>query len=313
MTKYLWPRAIRNVSPGEGFTRIHTTGLDGLPEGAHTGGVWLSPDGKEVWKPLDGGNAHDGDHESTLEDVCLGVMVGEVGFPHNWRVEVGAPFYAPGPLSVPKEWKNCKDTGWQLGDKHCYYRRWLVRPCCLVVGSDMPFSELESETWETVEAAVRALNARGWELGDSLALAYDKNVPHNPYFILDLSCAHPTYYENSAWDDEWRFNTWLTQAGYDDVRKFREAGKRLITSLVFAKENDIPFSWKWAYACRHRPFPQEYELGRPARTVPGSWEEDKVYTWIVCDGPLSDDVVAGFGLTLAWHPWDTPTRRKADE
>jgi hypothetical protein len=47
------PLSIRDVAPGPDFTRLTGTRPDGLPDGVHTGGAWLSPDGREVWKPLD--------------------------------------------------------------------------------------------------------------------------------------------------------------------------------------------------------------------------------------------------------------------
>ena len=37
------------ISPGEGFKKICPPPYRNLPEGVHTGGPWLSPDGTEVW------------------------------------------------------------------------------------------------------------------------------------------------------------------------------------------------------------------------------------------------------------------------
>jgi len=82
------PIEIRNVPPGPGFTRLDGKTNGDLPEGVHTGGVWVSPDGAEYWKPLDGRPWVNADyHVPTREAECLEMMAREPAFPRNWRVE----------------------------------------------------------------------------------------------------------------------------------------------------------------------------------------------------------------------------------
>lgn len=279
MTKFA--RSIRNVPPGEGFTRIEQQRQDGLPDGVHTGGCWLSPDRVEVWKPLDGGNAHDGPHYSTLEAECLEEMAGKPGFPPNWLVR--------------------EQNG----------RRWLVRDKALVYGQDFPPTAARAELGEEVEQMVRALNARGWELGDAISLAFDKQTYQ--WFILDLSCAAQTYSTNPMWDDEWRLWEWWEKNGWTSLLHIRKAARHLISSLQVRYDNDIPDGWKWVYASRHRPFSLTWghKLRGIVKLVPNQYDtKTRVHTWIIAEGPLSDDVIYNYELVLCWWPWDTPARRQ---
>ena len=274
------PRSIRNVSPGDGFTRIEQQRPDGLPDGVHTGGCWLSPDGAEVWKPLDGGNAHDGPHYPTLEAECLEEMAGEPGFPPNWLVR--------------------EQNG----------RRWLVRDKALVAGQDFPISELGYEVGEQVELILRALNAKGWELGDAISLAYDRD---HGYFILDLSCAARTYSVNSMWDDEGRLWKWWEDNGWTGLLHIRQKGRHVVSSLEMLYEHEIPVGWKWVYASRHRPLSLTWarKLRGICKLIPNQYDtKTRVHTWIVTGGPLDDEVVHDYELTLCWWPWDTPARRE---
>jgi len=273
------PRTIRDVSPGEGFTRIENERTDGRPDGVHTGGCWSN--GVEVWKPLDGGNAHDGPHYPTREAECLEDMVGEPGFPPLWRVE--------------------KANG----------RRWLVRLKAWVYGQDFPRSEAPSELGMMVETFVRALNAKGWELGDAVSLALDR-VTHE-WFVLDLSCAAPTYKTNSAWDDEWRVWKWWEEEGWTSLLRFRRTARHIVTSLEHHDRYEIPHSWRWVYASRHRPLSLTWahKLRGKAILIPHQYNtKTRVHTWAVTEGPLDAETVDDYELVLGWWPWDTPARRE---
>ena len=280
MTRKQYPRYIRGVSPGNGFTRIETVRPDGLPDGVHTGGCWT--DGAEVWKPLDGGNAHDGPHYATLEAECLEEMAGQPGFPRNWRVE--------------------KQNG----------RRWLVRNVALVYGQDFPRGEAPSELGEFVEMVVRALNTKGWELGDAISLAFDKDTYE--WFILDLSCAARTYAKATAWDDEWRIWKWWEDEGWTGLLKARQAARHVVSSIQTLYDYEIPTGWKWVYASRSRPLSLTWahKLRGKAALVPGDVAEHRVHTWAVTEGELDAEIVHDYELVLGWWPWDTPARREND-
>ena len=279
MDKESIPRTIRDVSPGKGFSRIKRMRADGLPDGVHTGGCWSN--GIEVWKPLDGGNAHGGPHYPTLEAECLEEMAGEPGFPRNWRVE--------------------ERNG----------RRWLVRKKALVYGQTFERSEVPSEISEFVETAVRALNIKGWELGDAVSLALDLDTYE--WFILDLSCAARTYTKTSAWDDEWRIWKWWEDEGWTSIRNLRGKARLVVSSLENHDRYDISHGWQWVYASRYRPlsFIWARKLRGKAVLVPNQYDtRTRVHTWAVTNGPLDDETVSDYELTLAWWPWDTPARRE---
>ena len=176
------PIEIRDVAPGSGFTRLDGKTNDGLPDGVHTGGVWVSPDGAEYWKPLDGRPWANADyHVSTREAECLDVMAGEPAFPRNWRVE---------------------EAGMVTVDDATHTRCWLVRGKAWVVPDDWPACRqtgpadaLRLEHVLEVERGLRLLNARGWTVGDSLKVAFDRE---GRPFILDLSCACREYSQRAG-------------------------------------------------------------------------------------------------------------------
>lgn len=284
MTEF--PRAIRGLPPhDDDFQKI--IAFNGkLLEGAHTGGVWYLPSENEVWKPLDGGNAHDGPHYPTLEAECLEEMAGEVGFPRNWIVQSS-------PVEV---------------DGEIYERNWIVRKKALVWGQDKRLRG-DGGLAYFVENAVRALNSRGWEVGDSISLAFDLDLYE--WFILDLSCARRTYATASAWDDEWRVEAWWKENGYTRLLNLRQAGRHQVSGLE-AIDNGVPRGWRVVYASRNRPvsFTWASRLRDRAVLLPGDYSKDRVHTWIVTEAPLDDKTVRAYELDLAWWPWDTPARRK---
>lgn len=149
------PIGIRDVALGLSFTRLDPgETCDGLPDGVHTGGCWLSPDGEEVWKPLDGRPAANADyHLPTQEAECLEAMAGEPAFPRNWWVE---------------------EAGEVTVDGETYTRRWLVRREAWVVPDDYPAHKMALEDVYEVERGIRVLNRAGWTVGDTLSVAYDR-------------------------------------------------------------------------------------------------------------------------------------------
>ena len=70
------------ITPGPGFTKLDAAALPGLPEGIHTGGPWLSPDERTVWKLLYGGGWVNSAIEigPTEEADCMTACAGEPGF-----------------------------------------------------------------------------------------------------------------------------------------------------------------------------------------------------------------------------------------
>jgi hypothetical protein len=52
-----------------------------------------------------------------------------------------------------------------------------------------------------------------------------------------------------------------------------------------------------------------HKLRGRAHLVPADYAEDRVHTWVVTDGPLDEDTVFDYELTMGWHEWDTPARR----
>ncbi len=146
---------VGNRTPGANFTKLRIP----CNEGFHTGGPYLSPDGLEVWKPLDGIS-----HLSTVtcriptqEAIVLECMADKPGFPRNWRVELAND------------------------------RQWLIRAKCQVIGQGLPITSLSLSQILYIENAVRFLNANHWEVADRLSIAIDPNT--NTPFILDLSAA----------------------------------------------------------------------------------------------------------------------------
>jgi hypothetical protein len=140
----VYPLSIRDVSPGDGAVRLTGTHPSGIPDGIHTGGAWLL--GNEVWKPLDGRPFSNSECQvQTREDEVLALMAGEPLFPRNWRVE----------------------------ERHG--RRFLVRQKALIIPRDVPYSDLNKEHMLLVESGMRALNARGWETGEELGVAFDQD------------------------------------------------------------------------------------------------------------------------------------------
>lgn len=258
---------IRDVSPGPDFTRLTGQRLDGLADGFHTGGAWLSPDGNEVWKPTDGRPFANADcHTETLEAVVLAKMTGLPAFPANWRIETA--------------------NG----------RRFIVRRRAAVLGRDIGFAEFSRADALLVEAGLRQLNARYWAIGDEISVAIDPDSGEP--FILDLSAAHRETPPLPPADDDWRFRRWLEQIGQHDLLEFRKQARRVIKPALSSRwilGDGVPGwpgrEWRYVYAA-----PERIDLPR-AHYVEGDGQ-----LWLVTPEPLDDDTVERCGLTWGWSP-----------
>src|SRR5579883_691586 len=187
-THTTYPLSLGAVSPGEGFTRM-TMPLSpsGYPEGQHTGGPFLAPDGLTVWKPLDCLTYPNSEcRHPTAEAVVLELVAGQPCFPRNWQT--------------------CVQNG----------RQWLVRPRLKVYGQDLDITLLDRELVRCIELAVRALNESHWQICDDLVIAQD--IDGQP-FILDLSNVQFMGRPDQAWeaDDASRVLELMTQAGHGDL------------------------------------------------------------------------------------------------
>lgn len=191
-----YPLSHGAISPGEGFTRM-TMPLNpaGYPEGVHTGGLFLSPDGLSVWKPLDCLPYQNCEcRVPTAEADVLEQLAGQPCFPRNWV------------------------TVLQRG------REWLVRPRFKVYGQDLPMESLTHAQVLLIEQAVRTLNECHWEISDDLVVAQGED---GEPFLLDLSNAHHRGTPNQAWpaDDTARVWAFMQRAGQADLASLRSQGQ----------------------------------------------------------------------------------------
>lgn len=270
------PLEIRKVSPGPGFTKLDLSEEDGkLREGVHTGGVWVSPDGTEFWKPLDGKPWANARHcFPTQEAECLKMMSGQPAFPRNWRVE---------------------EAGQIAVDGVTYTRRWLVRGKAWVVGKDYSPRSMRIGQVLEIERGLRELNRRRWTIGDRLSVAFDRNG----VFILDLSCASP---DNRA-DDEWRFLKWLRKMGIEHPTTLRQKARHLASTLDFLEMTRSFPNQYHIYASRNRPVSGVWAQF-PEGTIlqDADYAETGVWTWIIVPGALDNDTLQRYELVWGWSP-----------
>jgi hypothetical protein len=254
-------------TPGNDFIKIP------LPQSAgyHTGGVYLSPDGKSVFKALDCRTDHgdDAPRMRTQEDVLLEIMAGSPAFPRNWHVE----------------------------DRNG--RTWLVRPFSLTVPGSFPLVELRTEDVRQIEEGIRALNERNWEIGDLLEVAVDP-LSREP-FVLDLSCAYyrgprsPEIYRN----EYWRFEIWAERVGFGNLTSFRRSARRMVETARFKLK--YPRAYRYVYASMLVPFhtPASHQ---DALVIDADYGKTGVYTWVVFPRRLDAADVELLNLTWGWSP-----------
>jgi hypothetical protein len=253
------------VAPGDNFTPLPLP--DG--EGIHTGGLWRSPCGNFIWKPLDCHPYANAPHRlPTLEAECLRYLQGCTGFLDNWRVE--------------------QANG----------RSWLVRPYCPVIGQSFPIEQIEGWMIDQVEDAVRSLNAHHWQAfncGDlSVAIDPHLQVP----FLLDLSNAH-FISAQSQWkaDDSSAFYKWLRSIGWSHRADLREQGRSLLHSrewlTVIREDNSGRFD-------RHRHVYRLQQAIVPFNEVVLLSYKD--CWWLVAPTCLTPEQCDRYSATWAWSP-----------
>ena len=265
------PLLLRSMAPGEGFTRMEMP----TSEGQHTGGVYLSPDGQEVWKPLDGRPEPGASfHLATHEEVVLALMAGRTGFPKNWRVE--------------------EANG----------RRWLVRKLAYPVPEVYERIMLTLDVVLQVEQAVRALNGKKWVLGSDLRVAIDADT-YEP-FLLGLATVQPGKGPEASLlrqaNDSTLFERWASEvAGYGALVLYRRAARGVVRSADWL-EGPYGQSHRWVYASERRPIDSSWADIPGAVYVPSSWEATGVWTWVVVPGPLGDDLADRYQLRWGYGP-----------
>lgn len=261
----LLPEWFEHLSPGEGFKRMEIPSNEGI----HTGGVWESADELEVWKPLDGRSnwVSIKGRIPTREGMVLESMAGKPGFPKNWRVEVRQE------------------------------RKWLVRPKVLVIPDTYP--EVSLEEVLKVEAAVRCLNATGWQISDRLRVAVDAD--EEP-FILDLSAVA---FIDNAQTPEWLranndqdFYMWADSLGYSELAYLRHAGHHLISDLAWRVKH--PREFRWVYRATE---PISRQLARSLEGIRRETPDNSVGRyWLITDRRIPLSVQQENNLETAWEP-----------
>jgi hypothetical protein len=270
-----------------------STRPDGLPDGYHTGGVWLTPDETEVYKPLTAWPcANATERYPTDEAKCLAEMSGQPGFlPSDaWRVEErnGEQW-----LVIPRLyfWPQERDV--------------LMRP--------------ELEDFLLIESAMKALNAAGWEYNDLPQLAYYQGTP----VLVDFSIAHKPSSWGMSHGDEWRMDRWWEKAAErKDIAALRRRGGHVrhavrcpqfcdkeaepynVLDRFYPREEDERREYEYIYASTRRPMSALWGPKEGIVYMRGDEQKrPRVYTWLACDHLLPDDLVKSIELTMAWTPW----------
>ena len=273
----LLPLEVAARTPGDGFTKLPMP--DG--EGLHTGGPFLSPDGLEVWKPLDGISNITSliGRIPTSEAIVLEQTADQPGFPRNWRVEL----------------KND--------------RLWLVRPRCKVLGQDLPIDSLTPSQVLHIEQAVRSLNAQYWEINDRITVAIDPST--NRPFLLDLSAAQRMgNTPDSAYRaDDWTWvMKWLESIGATELIHLRQQARNLLVSLEWLESGyDETHSCVYRLGTDEQPdvIESAFELRQNqslADQVGGvAWLYEK-HWWVITPNPIYPDRADLLGLEWGWSP-----------
>lgn len=290
-----YPLAIRDVPPGSGFTRIVTTRPDGIRDGVHTGGAWLSPDGMKVWKPLDGRPWLNSQcHVPTRELECLEMMGDAPGFPRNWTVQEAGEVQEAGQL---------------------YRRRWLVRDRAWIVSartSEHTPARLPLDYVLSIERGLRLLSSLGWEVNDLLQVGVDRRGGRP--FIVDLSNAAPTRQE-TAFTEEEQLYRWFEQMGYSCLVRLRRAGHAVFRGAWRLVDPDPTWprpaggtngrpdlSFQHVYAASRILSPQAQLSDCHIKNVVDGSAPSWVKQWVVTRHPLEHQALVDLGLVWAWAP-----------
>ena len=266
------PLSLGEVSPGAGFTRMPMPLYWVLPEGVHSGGPFLDPTGVWVWKPLDAlPNPAATFRVATYEVEALTLMEGSPGFPRNWRVE------------------------------EAHGRRFLVRKVAYPIPEVYEASLLTPEQVLSVEAGQRAINAKGWETGDTvLRIAIDPDT-YEP-FMLDLSAAH--FVGKASWlgaDEHLKFEAWAeTVAGAAGLVTLRRHARKVVSSAAWALKYGSRY--RWVYGSRYRPIHHAWATIPDALLLDGNKAVTDIHTWVVVPARLPAEVVNGCQLEYGWAP-----------
>lgn len=267
------PLDLYSTPPIPGATKIAGQHPDGRPDGLHAG-AWLSPDGQQVWKPLFGKPGPDA-HEllPTQELSFLKIFAGQPLFPRNWSVQ----------------------------QAHGY--SYLVRAVATIIPDEwMSWRDLGEENLLAVEAAVRAVNAAGWQINDDISLGID---PDYNLFIVDCSNVGQVMDADETHRIEKVFE--LAGAGIFTVR--REAAYR---KLMDFREGRLGEYNGWndrnTYQHVYMSFSRWQECGR--EFPPGSvyfqqktyWKEQIPLTWIITKEKVKQEVLEKWELVWGWSP-----------
>lgn len=290
----MYPLSHGKIPPGEGFKWMGTsTRPDGLKDGVHTGGCWLTADEQCVWKPLDCLPYPNSDARvPTMEAAVLDAMRGEPGFLQDWAV--------------------CKRNG----------RRWLIMPRLWFWPQNRDvLSPPPMEAFLLIEQCMRKLNEAGWEYNDLPQMAYSQE---EGWLLVDFSAAHKPQMWRKGWHgEEWRVARWWELMEKPRVAALRTRGKS-VAHLVqfpdfFGRHDTEPLYLEAAfykvsdearrkhvhvYASTNRPMSSIWAkidgaafLGADANLEP------RVHTWVAARRELTDDEIARYELTWAWSPW----------
>lgn len=262
MSSKLLPLELVDYTPGELFTRLSVPETEAI----HTGGLYLSPEGMEVWKPLDAKPYANADYRvETREADVLDLMAGQPGFPRNWRVE------------------------------ESNQRRWLVRPVCKVVGQTVLIDEIDLAFALLVEQAVRLLNAHFCEINDNhLSVAIDPTSGEP--FILDLSNASPVDPSSSFQpNDCYLIEKWFAEVGLYELATLRSHA-RSVTYCSKWMLSDHYDSYQHVYRC-DRALPKEAALA-----LNGVFQKHRNQQWLVTRRELEPELVRHCALTWGWSP-----------
>ena len=249
----------------------------GLPDGHHTGGAWYVEATDEVWKPL-----VDRWGNPTQEEAALTAGEGLPFFPKNWRVEEADGV------------------------------RWLVRRKALLMPEQIPYEHKRQEFYLEAEAAVRAFNARQWEINDELKIAWDRQT-RQPFF-LDLSIAqYRTVKTGHFAADDWLWIERLFKAAkLEQFHRLRVNGRdalsdqmidRLERGLLVKGESE---HYKHAYASMLRPMNRGWARRLPENAYlmdskrSPSFATMTPHTWIFTEEPLPAEVIEAYELRWAW-------------
>jgi len=265
------PVSVRDNKPHVHATRLTGYRPDGLPDGVHTGGAWLTPEG-EVWKALDGRPyANCEFHYPTKEADILEAFKGRPLFPHNWRIE--------------------EANG----------RKWIVRKKAYIYGKDerLPYANLTLDKVLEVEQVIRQVNQQGWEINDPILLALDPDT--YDIFIYDLSSAmliKPAHMAN----EEWRITKFFKLCGQTELVKFRKRAPQILSETRLLSNVELSKDHRHIYASRNRPMSSIWATIPDAVYVDGVYSRDQVWTWVITPCPIDDNYIYQYELTWGWSP-----------